>query len=230
LTVAIEVREMRDLRLHGGVLIDCINGEGLERSILGNSLVKQLNMEIVAAVESDSFPAISSIIQSAPNFPMRIYANMHVKVAVIMSDFIPDKDVLKPLARSLLGWAQSRSIAFVITSCAVKSEDMFDDLGVVCSTPNAKLRASFSRMDLLDNITVSGLPAVLLNEGSWNNAEVILLVAKPNKDSVPAEGIVMQGIDVLLPEIKVSLDSAKTMGTENSDVKLRSKTVAEPEG
>ncbi|MGI0090915.1 MAG: PAC2 family protein [Nitrososphaerales archaeon] len=205
MTVTMEIREYGEIQLRGGVLIDCTDGHTYENSRVGRYLIEQLNMEHIAVIESEVFPAISTIINHQPNFPMRVYANQSTKIACLVSDFIPIQAAEKPLGKALVNWAKSKSIALIITSFQVSAHQIEVDTAGACSTNNARLRLEQSRIDRLESLRITGLPAALLNEGNWTNVDVISLVLQsvPSGRSVPSitERIV-QGIDVLLPEIK----------------------------
>ena len=205
MTVAIEIRELQEIQLRGGVLIDCINGPNYEIMQIGRYLIRELNMDQIAAIECDLFPSISSILGGKPSFPMRVYANQSMKISVIVSDFQPNPVCERSLGKSLINWVKSRSMALVITSFQLPSTEPVIDLGAVCSTNTARLRLEQSRIDPVDNIRISGLPAILLNEGFWVNMDVISLVFQPfsfgrQKTSIGER--IVQGIDVLLPEAK----------------------------
>jgi uncharacterized protein len=218
LTITIEIRELGEILLRGGVLIDCISGPHHENLRVGRYLIEQLNMEQIAVIESDSFPVISTVYKSKPHFPMRVYANQSSKISVIISDFTPNQVVTRSLGKSLISWAKNKSIALIITSYQVPTHELRSDVGAACSTTNARLRVEQSRIDQIDFVRLAGLPAVLLNEGNWMGMDVIALVLQAStstrKEPTVAERIV-QGIDVLLPEIK--FDMGKLYATSQAE-------------
>lgn len=196
--------------MRGGVLIDCIGRTVFDRTVVGQYLIEQLAMEPVAIVESDPFPAVSVLKDARPCFPMQIYANLPSKVAVVVSNFTPQGEVVKPLARSLLAWAHNKSIAFTISSFGVRPEFIKGDICAAWSTANARARVEQSRIDrAADFMELTGLPAVMLNEASWNNQDVVVLIAQLTAADDGGSGVadcILQGIDILLPDIKINLD------------------------
>ena len=209
MTVPIEIRELREIQLRGGVLIDCISAPNHENSRVGLYLIDELNMEQIAIIDSEVFPCVSSIIERKPHFPMRVYANQSSKTAVIVSDFVPGPVCERSLGKSIINWAKSKSISLVITSFQISSYAMPVDIGAACSTQSAQIRLEQSRIDQVNNVRLTGLPAILLNEGYWLNMDVISLVLQDQ----PSEALhktnlterIVQGIDVLLPDIKFDL-------------------------
>jgi predicted ATP-grasp superfamily ATP-dependent carboligase len=205
LTVIIEIRELAEIHLRGGVLIDCISGTNHESSRVGRYLIQELNMEQIAILESDQFPSICTIVDGKPSFPMRVYSNQSSKLAVIVSDFIPGASIEKSLGKSIVSWAKSKSIALILTFYQVSPPEIGIDLGAACSTKTAKMRLEQSRIDLVNSVRITGLPAVLLNEGNWLNMDVISLILQSvhsGKHSSSVAERLVQGIDILLPEIK----------------------------
>jgi len=221
LATSIEIRELKEIRLRGGVLIDCTNTADFERSKLADRLISHLNLEIVAYVESDSFPSIATIIEAVPHPPMRIYSNHASKIGVIKSDFVPSDDVEKPLGRSLLSWARNKAVGMILTSVLASPVDPIEsDLGAISTTSNARRRVEHSKIDPVGRLTVEGLPAALLNEASWTNFDVIALVVRALHSSEERESevsplqnieeIIIQGIDVIIPEIKMNFEDTIT--------------------
>jgi predicted ATP-grasp superfamily ATP-dependent carboligase len=208
LTVTIEIRELGEIHLRGGVLIDCISGPNHENPLVGRYLVEELNMEQIAVLECDLFPSISVIADGKPNFPMRVYANQSSKIAVIVSDFVPNPVSERSLGKAIISWAKSKSVALIVTSYQVAPHEIGIDIGAACSTNTARLRLEQSRIDRLDSVRIAGLPAILLNEGNWLNMDVISFVLQSAPSSEPSHYVaerIVQGIDVLLPEIKFDM-------------------------
>src|SRR5579875_76046 len=211
LTITIEIRELKEISLRGGVLIDCIGGTSFDRSVIGKFLIDQLKMEPIAIVESDPFPPVSIIQNSKPSFPMQVFANMTSKVAVVISSFTPSGEVVKPLARSLLAWAHNKSIAFTISCSVVHPTAIQSDICAAWSTSNAEIRVEQSRIDRVESVELTGVPAVILNEGSWNNQDVIVLITQLqgcDDGGTSVANCILQGIDILLPEVKINFDAS----------------------
>lgn len=230
--ISIEIRELSEIKLRGGILIDCTSTPSMDRSNLANRLVSHLEMHIAAYVECDSFPTLSTVIDSSPHPPMRIYANPASKLGLILSDFVPASEVEKPLGRSILTWAKSKSIAMVVTSVIGQDNIMECDMAAIGSTSNCKRRIEYSKIEQVEHLQLSGIPAVLLNEGSWTGFDVIALVIKQQvarASSLTQENMedrIIQGIDVILPEMKLNFDAPQSEAT--SDVLTDEKSVSRP--
>ncbi|MHB8566709.1 MAG: hypothetical protein ACYC7D_08155 [Nitrososphaerales archaeon] len=124
-------------------------------------------------VESDSFQSISTVISSVPHPTMRIFSNQSNKIGVIVSDFVPPTETERPLGRSILSWARNKSVALIVTNAVSSEGTLQSDLGAVSSTQNVRRRIEHSGIDLIDNPSLLGLPAILINEGSWTNTDVL---------------------------------------------------------
>lgn len=232
--ISIEIRELSEIKLRGGVLIDCTSTSSMDRSNLASRLVSHLEMHIAAYVECDSFPTFSTVIDNSPHPPMRIYSNPASKIGLILSDFVPAPEVEKPLGRSILTWAKSKSIGMVVTSVIGRDDLIEGDLAAIGSTSNCKRRIEYSRIEQVEHLRLTGIPAVLLNEGSWTGFDVIALVIKhqiTNSSSVVQESMeerIIQGIDVILPEMKLNFEAAQSGTT--SEVLTDKKSISSRSG
>jgi uncharacterized protein len=204
LTITIEIRELRPVSLRGGVLIDCTRTANGDGPIEGSFLVDQLGLELIGVIDSDEFPPVGTVINSKPNFPMRIYADTESKIAVISSDFGPSEHVLRPLGRSILAWARRQAFSLIITTCWSGPSELGGDIAGAYSTENARLRLEQSRISYVGRAQVFGLPAILLNEGSWGNMDVIAIITSSptGASQLSTSEKIIAGIDVLLPEVK----------------------------
>jgi predicted ATP-grasp superfamily ATP-dependent carboligase len=221
LPVSIEIRELSEIKLRGGVLIDCTGTASMDRSNLGKRLISHLGLHIAAYVECDSFPTICTVIDSSPHPPMRIYSNPSSKISLVLSDFVPSSEVEKPLGRSILTWAKSKSMVMVVTTVIGQDNLMEGDLAAIGSTYNCKRRIEYSRIEPIEQLRLSGVPAVLLNEGSWTGFDVIALVVKQQSTKLvhtvreSIEDRIIQGIDVILPEMKLNFEESQTRSSSN---------------
>lgn len=183
----IKIRNIRDVRLKGGVMIDGFPSFGLANTIASECLIQSQKTELVGVLDSPSFPALSVIRAGRPNFPARIYANEAQGLAVFVSELILDPSLYGPVANMMLNWSVERGCELVISAAGVPHDSQDSpaqhQVYAACSTQRASEMASAAGITVLENGSVSGIPAVLLNEGAWRNIDAIVLMVKVLKDA-----------------------------------------------
>jgi predicted ATP-grasp superfamily ATP-dependent carboligase len=83
-------------------VLDGFPSAGLANAIASKCFIHSLKTELVAGSDSPSFPALSVINDSEPNFPVRIYANENLKLGIFGSELNFDQSMYKPLAKIIL--------------------------------------------------------------------------------------------------------------------------------
>src|ERR1044071_2272414 len=101
---AIEIRNIREVRLKGGVVIDGFPSIGLANTIASECLIQSQKAELVAIIDSRSFPALSVVRAGRPGFPARVYANQSQGIAVFVSELILDPSLHRAVANMMLNW------------------------------------------------------------------------------------------------------------------------------
>ncbi len=184
----IRFRKTKDIDLKGGILIDGFPSVGLANAIASECLVHSLKSEFVGVIDSPSFPALSLIRNAMPNFPARVYANSDLKLAVFVSELNLDPFLFRPVALAMLQWAMDSGCNLVISAAGMPYDieniaDQEPQVYAVGSTPNALKRAAQAGIPPMISASITGIPAVLLNEGSWKNFDVLVLLVKVMKDA-----------------------------------------------
>jgi len=116
----IDIIDIKEMNLKGAYVIDGFPSVGLVGSIVANYLVSFLKLEQIAMVDSVYFPAISLICDELPLAPVRVYAGAfgnkgQEKIVVFVSEFQPDQDILKPLAITMMDWAEDHKCKMLIS-------------------------------------------------------------------------------------------------------------------
>ncbi|MEM2873694.1 MAG: PAC2 family protein [Nitrososphaerales archaeon] len=209
--VEIELREFKKMNLNGATIIDGFPSVGMVNTIAANYLLATLNLDQIAALDSDRFPAVSMIYANKPKFPARIYASEKLKTVVFLSEFRILPYLYRPLAKTLLNWAKEQKCSLIISPVGypvqlLSIEKELDVMGVG-STDRARQRLISSDIKQLNIGIIPGISGLLLNEGRWANFDVISLVIpiQPDIPEVKAAVEAVEVIDKLIPEIKVDV-------------------------
>ncbi|MGQ9718887.1 MAG: proteasome assembly chaperone family protein [Nitrososphaerales archaeon] len=209
----VEIREFKRMKLDGATVIDGFPSVGLVNTIAANYLVAMLNLDQVAALDSDRFPAVSMIYASKPKFPARIYASEKSKIVVFLSEFRIQPHLYRPLAKTLLNWSKEQDCSLIISPVEFPSElfPVGEELSVqgVGSTDRARERIISNSIKQLSFGMISGISGQLLNEGRWADFDVITLTVpiQPDIPEVKAAVRAVEAIDKLVPEIEIDIAS-----------------------
>lgn len=209
--VEIELREFKKMNLNGATIIDGFPSVGMVNTIAANYLLATLNLDQIAALDSDRFPTVSMIYANKPKFPARIYASEKLKTVVFLSEFRILPYLYRPLAKTLLNWAKEQKCSLIISPVGypvqlLSIEKELDVMGVG-STDRARQRLISSDIKQLNIGIIPGISGLLLNEGRWANFDVISLIIpiQPDIPEVKAAVRAVEMIDKLIPEIKVDV-------------------------
>ncbi|MFH0848601.1 MAG: PAC2 family protein [archaeon] len=210
----IEIRPFKKIDLAGGVVIEGFPSVGLVTTIAATYLISTLKLDQIAAMDSTWFPPLSMIYAEKPKFPARIYASAEHKIAVCLSEFTPSTYLDRFIAKAILSWAREQKCGLAISPCGVP---MLEDRSLqqpeqplihgVGSTEAARRKLKDTGVHLLEFGIVPGISGALLNEGRWDNYDVIALLVEAYHE-VPdarAAAAIVQAIDKLLPQIELDV-------------------------
>ncbi|MCP8315879.1 MAG: proteasome assembly chaperone family protein [archaeon] len=209
--IEIELREFKKMKLNGATIIDGFPSVGLVNTIAANYLLAALNLDQIAALDSDRFPAVSMIYANKPKFPARIYASEELKTVVFLSEFRILPHLYRPLAKTLLNWAKEQRCSLIISPVgypvellSISEEPVVQGVG---STDRARQRLISSSIKQLSIGIIPGISGLLLNEGRWANFDVISLIIpiQPDIPEVKAAVKAVEMINKLIPEIEVDV-------------------------
>lgn len=171
-----KVREVKELNLEGGYLIDGFPSIGYTSAISTESMIQTSQFELAGVITSDSFPAMSIIKEGKPNFPTRIFVNESSKVAIFLSYLTLHESLHRTAAKTMLNWAKKQGIKMIVSSVAVKTNEGSEELVAVGNTDAARKKIKDTGFKILENGLVPGIPGILLNEGSLSNQDVIVIL------------------------------------------------------
>ena len=172
----IRIRELRPVNVEGGYLIDGFPSVGFTSAIATESMIQTSQFSLAGIIDSDSFPPMSLIKEGKPNYPTRIFVNDNLKVSVFLSYLTLHESLHRDVAKTMLKWAKKQKIELIVSSMAVKSTDKIEGMVAVGNTDSARTKLKKSGLKALEYGTISGIPGMLLNEGSITGQDVIVIL------------------------------------------------------
>lgn len=172
----IKIKELKQLNLEGGYLIDGFPSMGFSSAIATESMIHTSQFELAGIIDSDAFPPISIIKDGSPNYPTRIFVNEELKVSVFLSYLTLDQSLHRVAAKTMLKWAKKHKIGLIVSSVAIKSPDSIEEMIGIGSTDSARNKVRDAGLKVLKHGTVPGIPGMLLNEGNITGQDVIVLI------------------------------------------------------
>jgi uncharacterized protein len=97
----ITIKELRDINLEGGYLIDGFPSVGLSSVIATESMIQTSQFQLAGIIDSEVFPPISLIKDGKPNYPTRIFVNDELKVAAFLSHLAIEESLHRNIARKV---------------------------------------------------------------------------------------------------------------------------------
>jgi uncharacterized protein len=233
----IDLYKFKDVDLKDGTVIVGHPSVGMISSIAISYLVDKLDLDQVAAFDSDQFPPISLVFNNKPKCPARIYAREDLKIAAIVSEFVPSPLIVRPLARKILEWAEENGCKRIITlEGLVSSGDGEIEVYYVTSLDKESKKMKKMRIGAkpLNVGMITGVSAVLLNEGRRENFDVICLLgeARPDIPDSEAAAKLVGVVDQMFPEIKIDvaplLEDARMLEERMKKLKQQAKPAVVP--
>lgn len=210
----IELIEYKDVDLSNSMLITAFPTVGLVSYIAGRFIIDSLKLEEIGTISSRYFMPATVIHNSLPSPPVRIYAGKKMcgldgscdQLVVIISEFMPSWDIIKPLVDEILAWSKKKGCKIIVTLEGTHAVDA-KKLKVfgVGSTPKMKEVLKNYNIEEVKEGMITGDTGVLLYEGARLKRDIICLLAEAHA-SYPdsrAAGMLLEKLDKMLPEIDI---------------------------
>ena len=179
------IKTLKKMNLKGGTVIDGFATSGITNTIASECILHSINTQLIATIESSYFSQLSVIRNSVPYFPVRIYANEELKTSIFISEISIDPSLYFLIGNTMLNWAMDNECDLVISSSNIVNPQEAKDVNSteysiagIGNRAQARNRLSDSKISLLKNGTIGGIPAVLLNQSSQLDIDVIILLVK----------------------------------------------------
>lgn len=183
-----EFRDVCEIDLKGGTLIECFPSISALALITANIIleagISQKGFDQVAVGDSNQLPAICVVYYSKPKFPIRIYANEELKLALLSSEVPQYPPITREIGKKVMEWTQEKGIERIISVEGFKSEYTNSPQQLpmrvfgVGTTETCRTFLDGKKIPPLTQGVIKGLSAVLLNEGWYNKSEVIVLLGE----------------------------------------------------
>lgn len=182
----IKLLKVKDINLAGGILVDGFPSVGLANAIASECMVHSQKAELAGVMDSPAFPALSIVRSAMPHFPTRLYVNLELKLAMFVSELNLDPTLFRPVALAMLQWAEESGCSLVISAAGIPQDDdseVDSQVYAVGSTPRVLKRAAEAGIPPMISGTITGIPAILLNEAFVKNLDVMVLLVGVRKDA-----------------------------------------------
>jgi len=212
----IEIIEYKKEDLSNSLLVVAFPTVGLISSIAGHFVIDSLKLKEIGTIVSNEFMPATVIHKAKPSPPVRIYAGNKKcgpngeceQIAVIISEFMPPYNIIKPLADKILDWSSNKGCKTIV---ALEGTHAFGDikkeLKVYGVGSNEKMRNFLKtyKIDETQEGMITGVTGVLLYEGVLKNKNVICLLSEARSDfpDSRAAGNLLKKLDVMLPFIDI---------------------------
>lgn len=179
------IKTLKKMNLKGGTVIDGFATTGITNTIASECILHSINTQLIATIESSYFSQLSVVRNSIPYFPVRIYANEVLKTSIFISEISIDPSLYFFIGNTMLNWAKDNECDLIISSSNIvnppKTETINSkeySIAGIGNTVGARNRLKDSKISLLKNGTIGGIPAVLLNQSSELGIDVVILLVK----------------------------------------------------
>ncbi|HXV87926.1 MAG TPA: PAC2 family protein [Nitrososphaeraceae archaeon] len=180
------IKALKKMNLKGGTVIDGFATTGITNTIAAECILHSINTQLIATIESSYFSQLSVVRNSIPYFPVRIYANEQLKTSIFISEINIDPSLYFFIGNIMLNWAKDNECDLIISSSnivnppqqtkTINSKEY--SISGIGNTEGARNRLKDSKISLLKNGTIGGIPAVLLNQSSELGIDVVILLVK----------------------------------------------------
>ena len=182
MTYKIKITEIEDFDLNDGYIVDGFPYDGYAGSIAAESMIRTSQFKFVGFMDSESFPPVSIIREGIANYPISIFVNEKLKVAVFLSHLHLPESFSKEIAKSILQFAKKHNCRLIISSMKITGAKISKEFNAIGSTKNARDVIKKLGMDIVLNATMPGIPGILLVEGRFSNQDVIVLLFSQKSD------------------------------------------------
>jgi len=212
----IQLIEYEDTDLSDSLLIIGFPTVGLISSIAGHFIVDTLKLKEIGTIISREFMPATVVHKGKPSPPVRIYAGEKKcgpggkceQVAVIISEFMPPYNIVKPVADLILSWAEEKGVKAIVslegTHALREDKKNMKVFGVASNNDMEKLLKKY-KIEKIGEGMITGVNGVILYQGMLKNHDVMCLLSEATSkfpDS-RAAGNLIQKLDIMLPEIKI---------------------------
>ena len=212
----VQIIEYKEVDLSNSILIEAFPTVGLVSSIAGQFIIEQLKLEEIGTISSRYFMPAAVIHNGMPSPPVRIYAGKKisrptgssVQIAVIISEFMPPVNIIKPVADKILSWTQKKKCNYIVNFEGTHSlnPEKPKTYGVATTQRMKDILKKYNIEETQEGM-ITGITGILLFEGARLKRDIICLLAEAHS-SYPdsrAAALLIETLDKMLPEIEMDI-------------------------
>jgi uncharacterized protein len=237
----ISIVEYKEFDLENSMLVVAFPTVGLISSIAGHFIIDSLKLEPIGMISSSRFMPATVIHKSIPSPPVRIYAGKKKcgphhscsTIALIISEFMPSADMIKPLVEKIFRWAEKKGCKIILTFEGMHAKDKKTEqtkIFGVGTTTEMKNMLKELHINQTQEGMITGVTGVLLYEGVLKKQNIVCLLAEAQAkfpDSRAAASLLEQ-VDKMLPAIKIDPKPLYDAAKEIEDKILQSIQQSKP--
>jgi uncharacterized protein len=204
---------LKSVNLKGATVIDGFPSELITNSIASQCFLRSIDTQLIGIIDSPVFDQLTIVKNELPSYPVRIYANEKLNVAIFISDIKIEPTMYHPIGKAILQWAKDSGCKLIISASSIiesnNVENSISDYTIygIGNTEQTRMKLKSSNITIFGNGSLSGLPAILLNKGSLNGLEVMVLIVRV-LEGIPdyrAAAELSKAIIALVPGIKCDI-------------------------
>jgi uncharacterized protein len=212
------LHEYKPAKLHNALAVISFPSVGLVSSIASNYIVRSMKLERIATIISKDFPPYAILHDGVPSPPVRIYAGKRdcpeaadgedcEQILVIMSEFTPRADLIKPLADIIIDWCQKKGVKMILALEGINTSEEQNGDNVLGAETSHGVQGRLEKYGItpMREGMVSGLSGVILSEGDRLGMDVLCLLGPAKAEMPDARGAarLLEKVGMMLPEIKL---------------------------
>lgn len=228
----IAIVEYKKADLSNCLLVLAFPTVGLISSIAGHHIVQSLKLKEIGAILSPQLMPTAVIHDGYPSPPVRIYAGKKAcgphdscdQIAVIMSEFIPPYEIMKPLADEILSWAKEKGCRIITALEGTHkegdvAEESLQVYGVASTRSMKELMKKYDIPETTEGM-ITGLNGVILYSAALVKQDALCLLSEAHSDYPDARAAanIISKLDIMLPGIKID---AKPLYEEAEEIEQK---------
>ena len=215
-----EIRDVAEVDLRGGVLIECFPSTSSLALIIANILLEsdgkpeKWAYDQVAVGDSNQLPSVCVVYYNRPKFPIRIYANEEAKIALLASEIPQYPPITREIGRKIFNWTKEKGISSIVSIEGFLSDYKNSPQQLpmrvfgVGTTERCRKELAEKNIPPLEQGVIKGLSAVLLNEGWFNKSDVIVLLGevRHHYPEIRTAARIIEVLGQIVPQLQVKIE------------------------
>lgn len=152
--------------LEGFTVIEGFPGMGLAGTIAAKYMVEKMPFKEIGYVHADSFMPIIRIHDGMPVRPSRIYASEKLKLAVIISEQVIQRQHTQAVAEKIVDWLKDRRVKKIISLSGIAAEPDSKEFKIygIASSQGAVKFLQDSKIQVIKEGITTGVTALMMLE------------------------------------------------------------------